>query len=36
MAGDIWPDILPNAAMLAACAIVLLGLTRASTKKQLA
>jgi ABC-2 type transport system permease protein len=36
LAGDVWAVILPNAAVLAAMVIVLMGLTRRVTRKQLA
>jgi len=35
LAGDIWTVILPNAAVLAAMAVVLLALSRAATQKKL-
>jgi len=35
LAGDIWPVILPNMAMLAVMAVMLLGLTRQVTRKRL-
>jgi ABC-2 type transport system permease protein len=36
LAGDVWPVILPNAAVLAAMAVVLMLLTRGVTRKKLA
>ena len=35
LAGDIWPVILPNAAALAAMAVIFLGLARANARKRL-
>jgi ABC-2 type transport system permease protein len=35
LAGDVWDVILPNAAVLAGMAVVLMGLTRAATRKKL-
>jgi ABC-2 type transport system permease protein len=36
MAGDVWPVILPNVAVLLGIAVLLLGLARAATRKRLA
>jgi hypothetical protein len=35
LAGDVWPIILPNLAVLAGMAVLLFGLTRVGFRKQL-